>query len=193
MNYRNLSDEAVLLLFKDEDAHAYKEIYLRYWKQVYQVAYKKLHSKELAEELTQNLFVDLWKRRNTIRIDNLSAYLFGSLKYAIINYFKSVLVHEKYNLHVLQASKPHADNTDHLILLHDLSEALNKGIDLLPKKTAEVFKLSRISHYSVKDISRELNISEKSVEYHITQSLKTMRFHLKEYFVLALLLGFWLK
>jgi RNA polymerase sigma-70 factor (ECF subfamily) len=191
MNYRNLSDDAILVLFKDNDADAFKEIYLRYWKQVYQVAYKKLQSKELAEEVTQNLFVDLWKRRDSLAINNLSAYLFGSLKFAVINYFKSLLVQERYQLHARE-SLPKNENTDYLILLHDLSDALNRGIDLLPKKTAEVFRLSRINNYSVKDISKALNISEKAVEYHITQSLKTMRYHLKEYMILALLLCFWL-
>lgn len=187
MNYRDLPDEALLALYRDGDSQAYKEIYLRYWKQIYQVAFKKLHSKELAEELTQNLFVDLWRRRENLVIINVCAYLFGALKFAIINYYKSQIVQEKYKMHVLK-SRPVNENTDHLILLHDLADALNKGIDLLPKKTAEVFKLSRINNYSVKDISKELNISEKAVEYHITQSLKSMRFHLKEYLIVFILL-----
>jgi hypothetical protein len=37
MNYSELSDEALLALYKDSDSHAYKEIYLRYWKPVFQV------------------------------------------------------------------------------------------------------------------------------------------------------------
>jgi RNA polymerase sigma-70 factor (family 1) len=189
MNYRDLSDEAILALYKGSDSHAYKEIYLRYWKQVYQTAYKKLHSKELAEELTQNIFVDLWKRRESLAIDSLSAYLFGSLKFAIINYFKSQIVQERYQRHVRKARQDQ-ESTDHLILLHDLANALNKGIELLPKKTAEVFTLSRINNYSVKDISKTLNISEKTVEYHITQSLKTMRFHLKEYLLLLIFIAY---
>lgn len=188
MNYRDLPDEALLAFSKDSDSQAYKEIYLRYWKKVYQVAFKKLHSKELAEELTQNLFVDLWKRRENLVINSLCAYLFGSLKFAIINYYKSQIVQEKYELHI-RKSRPENESTDHLTLLHDLADALNKGIDLLPKKTAEIFRLSRIDNYSVKDISKELNISEKAVEYHITQSLKSMRFHLKEYLIPLLFLG----
>lgn len=190
MNYSTLSDQEILVRFKDSDESAFKEIYLRYWKEVYKVAFKKIHSRELAEELTQNLFVDLWKRRETAEINSLSAYLFGSLKYGIINYFKSLIVQENYQLHLKNSGQQYAtSNTDHLALVNDLSEAINKGIGLLPKKTGEVFKLSRIHNYSVKDISKELNISEKAVEYHITQSLKTMRFHLKEYFLLALILG----
>jgi RNA polymerase sigma factor (sigma-70 family) len=165
MNYRNLSDDALLALYKDSDSDAYKEIYLRYWKQVYHVAFKKLHNKEIAEELTQNLFVDLWKRRENLAINSLGGYLFGSLKFAIINYFRSQIVQEKYQVHMLK-SKPENESCDHLILLHDLADALNKGIDLLPKKTAEVFKLSRINNYSVKDISKAMNISEKTFYFY---------------------------
>lgn len=193
MNYANLSDQEILVLFKDSDEGAFKEIYLRYWKQVYAVAFKKIHHRELAEELTQNLFVDLWKRRETAVINCLSSYLFGALKYGVINYFKSLLVQENYQLHVKSSGlQSVTNNTDHQVLLNDLSNALNKGISLLPKKTGEVFTLSRIHNYSVKDISKQLNISEKAVEYHITQSLKTMRLHLKEYFVIAVVLGLFL-
>lgn len=185
MNYRLLSDDELIVLFKGSCEHAFKEIYLRYWKQVYLVAYKKIHHKELAEELTQNLFVELWRRRATANIKSLSCYLFGSLRYSIINHYKSLMVQENYQNYV-KASGNYgvANNTDYLLMLHELSNALEKGIALLPKKTAEVFRMSRIENKSVKDISKHLNISEKAVEYHITQSLKAIRGYLKEYIVL---------
>jgi RNA polymerase sigma factor (sigma-70 family) len=132
--------------------------------------------------------VDLWKRRDSLAINSINNFLFGSLKFAIINYFKAQIVQEKYQLHMRMAKREN-ESCDHLILLHDLADALNKGIELLPKKTAEVFKLSRMNNYSVKDISKELNISEKAVEYHITRSLKTMRYHLKEYLLVLIFLG----
>ncbi|HMI05623.1 MAG TPA: sigma-70 family RNA polymerase sigma factor [Pedobacter sp.] len=185
MNCRLLSDNELIVLFKGSCQHAFKEIYLRYWQKVYQVAYRKVHHKELAEELTQNLFTELWRRRETAVINSLSAYLFGSLKYSIINHYKSLLVQENYHNYI-KASNNYGivNNTDYLLMLNELSEALAKGIALLPKKTAEVFRMSRIEHRSVKDISEQLNISEKAVEYHITQSLKSIRFYLKEYMLL---------
>lgn len=185
MNCRLLSDDELIVLFRGSCQHAFKEMYLRYWQKVYQVAYKKVHHKELAEELTQNLFVELWRRRETVTINSLSAYLFGSLKYSIINHYKSLLVQENYHNYVkASANYGVVNNTDYLLMLNELSEALARGITLLPKKTAEVFRLSRIEHRSVKDIAEQLHISEKAVEYHITQSLKSIRFHLKEYLFL---------
>lgn len=188
MDYKLLSDDKLVALFKEGDELAFKHIYLRYWKQVYHVAYRKVHHKELAEELTQNLFVDLWRRRTSLVIKTLAAYLFGSLRYSIINHYKSLLVQENY-LNYIKVSNNSGvvNNTDYLLMLNELSEALAKGIELLPQKTAEVFRMSRMEHRSVKDISEHLNISEKAVEYHITQSLKSIRLYLKEYLFLVLL------
>lgn len=186
MKYKSLSDNSLIDLLKDSDELAFKEIYIRYWMGIYKAAYVKVYHKELAEELTQNLFVDLWRRRESITINALDCYLFGSLKYSIINHYKSQLVKEKYQDHVNGQQYPMTSSTDDLALVNDLSKALNQGIALLPKKTGEVFKLSRIDNRSTKEISQQLNISEKAVEYHITQSLKSMRFHLKEYLFLFL-------
>jgi len=193
MDYRLLSDDELVVLLKESNEHAFKEIYLRFWKQVYQSAYKKIYHKEFAEELTQNLFVELWRRRESLSINSLSAYLFGSLKFSIINHYKSLLVQKNYASYVEKSrSQSVVNNTDYLLMLNELSDALAKGIALLPKKTAEVFRMSRIEHQSVKDIAKQLNISEKAVEYHITQSLKSIRFHLKEYLFLATLLPLFL-
>jgi len=185
MEYTLLSDNSLIIFLKDSNELAFKEIYMRYWKEIYKTAYLKTHHKELAEEITQNLFVDLWKRRETVTINSLPSYLFGSVKYSIINHFKSQLIRENYH-NKMHPHPQHTGSTDDLLLLRDLSEALNEGIALLPKKTGEIFKLSRIDNCSTKEISQQMNISEKAVEYHITQSLKSMRFHLKEYLFLLI-------
>jgi RNA polymerase sigma-70 factor (family 1) len=188
MGYKLLNDNLLINLLKDNDELAFKEIYVRYWKELFRVAYVKTHNKEVSEELTQNLFVDLWKRREVIAVNSLSCYLFGSLKYSIINHYKSQLVKDQYQVKNHQKREPATSPADELTLLNDLSNALNHSIALLPKKTGEVFKLSRIDNCSTKEISRQLNISEKAVEYHITQSLKSLRFYLKEYLFASTLL-----
>src|SRR5688500_16144786 len=96
MNYALLQDLKLLYFMKEHDHSAFREVYERYWKEVFLSAYKKIRSKEIAEELTQNLFVSLWEKRTENKIENLRSWLFGSIKYAIINYYKSQIVHEKY-------------------------------------------------------------------------------------------------
>jgi RNA polymerase sigma-70 factor (family 1) len=189
MTYKVLHDQELLCFMKEHDHNAFQEIYQRYWKSVFQIAYKKVRCKEVAEELTQNLFLSLWEKRTVNSIQNLDSWLFGSIKYGIINYYKSQLVHEKYVNYVQGSSEGYAYSTEQLTLLRDLSEATEKGIALLPQKTQQVFKLSRIENRTVKEISQVLNISEKAVEYHITQSLKLLRVHLRNYLVFTIILG----
>ncbi len=182
------SDIQLLEGLRKDRKDAFREIYLRYWNEVFLVAYRKVRHKALAQELAQNLFISLWERRLESDIKNLRSYLFSSLKYGIINHYKSQIVHEKYLSYLNESSAVDTCSTEQSLLLRDLSEAIEKGISLLPSKTQEVFLLSRVENRSIKDIARALNISEKAVEYHVTRSLKAMRLHLKDYLLFILLL-----
>jgi RNA polymerase sigma-70 factor (ECF subfamily) len=64
--------------------------------------------------------------------------------------------------------------------------AIEKAIYQLPDKTQTVFKMSRFEEKSHKEIAVTLDLSEKSVEYHITQALKFLRVYLKDYLTILL-------
>ena len=114
--------------------------------------------------------------------------MFSAIKYGVINHYKSQIVHEKYVEYekgILNESNP---STEQITAYRELSQVIEKGISLLPAKTQMVFKMSRIENRSIKEIAKDLNISEKAVEYHITQSLKIMRVHLKDYLLVIAIL-----
>lgn len=193
MDYRLLGDEILIKLLKGGDEDALKEIYSRYWKPCYLHAIRKIRLKEVAEELVQNLFVGLWERRDATPVSNLGAYLHSALKYQIITYIRASIVREKYlRAAKLQGSEPdaiHAPKTseaESTLLLHELSEAIEAAIVQLPEKSRLIFRLSRFEHRSNREISQSMDISEKTVEYHITQSLKSLRLHLKDFIFLFL-------
>ena len=96
MEYRLLCEEMLLKLLKASDEKAFKEIYTRYWTQLYKSAYHKTRRHDVAEEIVQNIFVTLWEKRTTSSILHLESYLQTAVKYHVINYFKSFLVKEKY-------------------------------------------------------------------------------------------------
>lgn len=190
MNFHLLSDEELVILLRADCPDAIKEIYNRYWKEILLIFCKKLHDQELAEELTQNLFISLWEKRHNAEIKQLRFYLFGCVKYSIINYHKALSTKTRH-LEYYRLNKQELENvTEKQVLVHDLSAALEKGMNLLPIKTKEVFRLSRIQHQSVKEISSDLKISEKAVEYHITRSVKVLRLYLKEYLLAILMMLF---
>lgn len=180
MNFTVLPDSELLKCIGEGDKAAFHEIYVRHWREVFLHSYKRVRNKQVAEELTQNLFLSLWERRKT-DINDLRLWLLGAVKFAVINYYKAQIVHEKYESYVRGNALEETYSTEQLTLFKDLSASIEKGISLLPLKTRQVFTLSRFENRSTKEISRDLGISEKAVEYHITQSLKWMRLYLKEF------------
>jgi len=188
MEYSDFTDAELLIRLKINDHQSFKEIYKRYWKVCFLQLFRKSGSKELAEELTQNVFVSLWERREVVEITNLSAYLLGAVRFSFINHLKTLLQFEEYAASRKLNGQVDCNILEEQLAVRELSVSIEKGINLLPRKTREVFVLSRMEYFSVKEIAQKLKISEKAVEYHITQSLKAMRIALKDYIIIMVLL-----
>jgi len=189
MAYQLLTDEILLKLLKASDEEAFKEIYLRYWRPLFMTAYNKVHVKEVAEELVQNIFLGLWEKRFTSNIEHLNAYLNTAVKYQVLNYIKSCIIKERYS-HVVVKGRADMmeEDSDSTLIMHELSSAINNAINQLPEKSRVIFRLSRLENRSIKEIAQLLSVSEKVVEYHITKSLKTLRVELKDFIVVELIL-----
>jgi RNA polymerase sigma-70 factor (ECF subfamily) len=69
----------------------------------------------------------------------------------------------------------------------ELREAVDQIVDNLPEKQREVFRLSRYEGMSHKEIAEKLNISTKTVEYHIHQSTSTIKEKLSQLGLISLL------
>lgn len=183
------TDAVLIQLLETGDENAFQEIYKRYWYKLYTVARRKVEAQEDAEEIVQDIFVDLWERRIRLNINELDRYLFSAVKYKVLNYIKSRIVRQTYRDTV--SLKIDGDsNTEEELALQDLSQAITNGIENLPPKTQEIFRLNRLEGLSVREISDLLHIPERTVEYHVTQSLRSMRVYLKDFVVLMLTLIF---
>ena len=187
MDYRLLGDEILTKLLKADDETAFKEIYTRYWKPLFTSAYYRIGSKETAKELVQNLFLHLWEKRHSLSIINIENYLQTAIKNRVINYIETTLLQRKYQQHIRATLSSQSTETEATIQYNDLYHAFEEALQQLPQKTRDVFKLSRLEHWSVQEIALHLNISEKAVEYHITSSLKALRLNLKDFMIASLL------
>lgn len=166
---------------KAGDQHAFREIYRRYWYTLYQVAKRKVRAEEDAEEIIQDIFVDLWERRNHIVIDELSSYLYKAVKYQTLKYIRAALVRQSHQDAVLKNDVKTDSQTEEELALNDLHAAISTGLENLPSKSREIFRLNRLEGRSVTEISNLLQIPERTVEYHITKSLRVMRMYLKDF------------
>ncbi|QHT67634.1 RNA polymerase sigma-70 factor [Rhodocytophaga rosea] len=190
-NTNTLSDDQLILLLQQDEEAAFDEIYNRYWSRIFTAAYKRVQYREIAEELAQDLFTSLWanRRKNTVHT-SLAAYLSTSIKYIVLNYQQKELVRKNYYSELKVTAVNHSNATDETVLLHDLQMQIDKEVNNLPAKCKSVFELSRFEEKSMKEISAKLNISEKTVENHISRALKALKVSLRGFVPSLILIPF---
>lgn len=170
------TDSELLSLMRKGRREAFNEIYARYWEKVYQVAARRIRSREESKDLVQDLFFSLWVKRETLVINtSIDAYLFTAIKYKVINYIEANIVKEKY-LKSLEQSVVDYDNSTHeQLIFQNLDELLQVGIKSLSPRVREVFELSRNEHLSINEIAERLQLSNQTVRNQISIALKTLR------------------
>lgn len=167
------------LLSQDED-QAFEWLFRTYFKELCFAVYRVLPDQHLSEDITQDMFYDLWRKRQQLNItSSLGAYL----RRAVIN---RTLNHMRDNKLAPTEEPPEntqlnlADVTEELAGA-DLQESIDRAIDQLPDKCRMVFILSRFEELSYKEIADQLGIAEKTVENQVVKALKRLRISLKDY------------
>jgi RNA polymerase sigma-70 factor (ECF subfamily) len=179
---RQSTDEQLMVFLKEGNKKAFEEIYHRYWYKLFNVAYHETGTREEAEELVHDLFETLWKKRHEHTIRHLGSYLVVAIKHLSTNYIKSQITRRRYLEYMILHDIRQSHSTDEVIQVGDLTKAVEEAMKKLPEKTYAVFKMSRFENQSVKSIAQQLSLSEKAVEYHISQSLKVLKDQLKSYY-----------
>jgi RNA polymerase sigma-70 factor (ECF subfamily) len=176
----DMTDKDLMLQFNTtEDIAVFIEIYNRYHAQLYTAACKRCSSTEIAEEIVQDLFINLWRNRATIKINSsLSGYLFTSIRNLILNQIQKEAVRKNTYESLILENSDYDNSTEEIVIANDLNHYFNIIQGSLPDKCRSVFELSRKHHKSNKQIAHELGISEKTVENHITRALKYLRLSL---------------
>lgn len=180
-NFKLYSDEGLVKLLKQQELGAFEEIYKRYWKKLYSSAYKRVQSREVSEELVQDIFTALWINRHALDVENLGAYLYSAIRYKVINHLEKEMSRRVYAQALLSPSVPLENSTEETVYLNELTLALEKEIQKLPPKRQQIFKLSRQGHLSIKQVASHLGISEKTAENQLGKALKVLKVNLKHF------------
>lgn len=183
--YSTYTDSELLQSIRQDDQKAFSELVSRYWKQMHMIAYARVRSQDVTEEIVQNLFISIWDKRATLNIQHLPSYLQTAIKNRVLNYIKSQLIQRKHWNHYKQFIPHYDDVTEHDVEVNELMEVIETGMDQLPEKSKKIFKLHQFEGQSIAEIASRLNLSEKAIQYHIRQSTKQLRVHLKDYMSLS--------
>jgi RNA polymerase sigma-70 factor (ECF subfamily) len=168
-------DIHILDQLKEQPEIALKVLYDKFYNYICSVVYKMVGDSTLAEDISQEVFVEVWKRRDSLDVNlSLRGYLRRVAVNKTLNYIRAQKMNFEDEDTILQV--PSTENSVQKILeAKDLERVINDSIDSLPERCRVVFGLSRFEELSYKEISSELGISVKTVENQISKALKLVR------------------
>lgn len=175
----------------------FEEIYVSWFSRMKYFALEYVVSEEDAENIVQDVFTELWERKEILAYDvNLVALLFTSIKNRCIDLLRHrIVVREAVNLiqeeyqatlRVKLASLELFDQS--MLSEQEVERIITEVINALPEKCREIFIKSKIEGKKQKEIAAELNISIKTVENQMAIAYKKIKNDLKDYFPLLLFL-----
>ncbi len=179
------SDQELFEQIKKGNRRAFEAIFRAYYPFLCMYCTQLLKDPSAAEEIVQELFVNLWEKKENITIDSsFKSYLYRSAKNKCLNYVRHSKVKEEYFRVVQSEQNDHSEDFESHA---ELMQKIEESIDSLPEKRKEIFVLSRQEGLKYKEIAARLNISIKTVETQMGLAIKSLREMLRDFLPLFLL------
>ena len=178
---------------KNSDWENFEKLFRRYYKPLRSYAFRFLNDKDLSEDITQDVFFELWSHRNDLSLDDsLKSYLFKSVYNRSINVLNSYSARHSTSLETISDQEflhhiMKTQNQENSLLLKELESEIQAFMETLPDQCRKIFILSRTQGLKNKEIAEKLGISIKAVEKQITKALSELRIYLRERDLLFLL------
>lgn len=170
-----MTDHQLLEGLRKGDQDAFDTIFRTHYPELVGAAERLLRGRGYAEEVVQDVMLELWRRRESISIDeSLRAYLFRATRNRALN----VIRHER----VVDAAAPRAKSetvtqadAEPNLLQGEIDRALADAMATLPPRCREIFELSRVEGLRYSDIATTLGLSVKTVEAQMGKALRLLR------------------
>lgn len=165
----------------------FEETFKTYFVGLTAFAKKYVKDVDTSKEIVHDVFVNLWNKRDQIDpAKSIKSYLFTSVHNRCLNHIRD---QKKFDTSIEDFDTETNNFTtedNNYLEAAELEQKIHMILNELPEKCREVFKLSRFEGKKYKEIAEEMNISQKTVETHISKALKTLRAGLSDYLILLI-------
>lgn len=168
-------ERAILRAIAEGSEAAFVQLFDKYSAKVYNVAYKFLDSREQAEEIVQDVFMDVWISKDKMaEVLNLNAYILGMVRKKVYDAYRqkssfAQLIKE------LSDNPPTENAVERNMQEREYEILLQRALAKLPHHQQEIFGLAREEGLSHEEIAKKLNLSRLSVKAHMKRILRVLR------------------
>ena len=164
---------------KEGSQKAFDEIYSMYSMRLFAYCFQFCKTVEDAEEIVQDVFLQLWlSRENIQQTKTLRALLFIMSKNKLINAYRKKANSVLYEDYINCNEEFQVIDSSHQLEYRDFVEMIDRLIKKLPDTQQNVIKLSRFNNLSNKEVAEKMSLSEQTVKNQLSLGLKTLKLHL---------------
>ena len=177
-----LNEQHQLRKIRKGDIDTFEQLFHRFYQGMFSYAKTFLRSGEAAEEVIQDVFYNIWKNRDSLRITrSWQSYLYRAVYNNSMMYLRRT--RREYPMEEDLTSDSDSGTPDPLqeMQFREVSDLVSKTIEELPERTREIFLMSRQEGLKYKEIAKKLSVSLKTVEAHMGKALKVLRNSLEKY------------
>ncbi|MGJ1432539.1 RNA polymerase sigma factor [Sphingobacterium spiritivorum] len=191
INNLTKTDQELWFSIQTQDCQSsFALLFDRYWSLLFRTAFSYLKDKEQSEEITHDIFFNIWNKRHQLQITSFPAYLHASARYHVYKYIRNK---EKSRLQFTDDLSAISHDTNYNIAIdklesEELDITLRNILSKLPKRCQEIFIMSRFENLKNEEIAEKLQISQRTVENQITIALRHIREHLHKAIIALLVL-----
>ena len=177
------SERDLLARIARGDRDAFEQLFRDHYAALVRFGEGLLRSREVAEDVVQEVLLNLWRQRETVRVDDsVRAYLYRAVRNRSLNQIRNERVRrEAVPVLALALESRESEAGDAALLETELEAAVRAAVAELPPRCREVFELSRVRGLKYAEIAEALGISIKTVETQMGRALKALRDKLGPY------------
>jgi len=177
-----LKEQQHLRKIQKGDIQSFEKLFHRYYSGLCGYAETLVGKKEVAEEVVQDVFYNIWKNREALKISkSWQSYLYRAAFNNSMMYLRKMRREQPLNEGGSLDPEVGTPDPSQLMQLNEVSELVSKTLKDLPEKTREIFRLNRQEGLKYREIADRLSISVKTVEANMGKALKALRNNLEKY------------
>ncbi|MEX0312635.1 MAG: RNA polymerase sigma-70 factor [Allomuricauda sp.] len=173
------TNKLLLAEFKKGNKKAFKKLFELFWEPMFTNAKSIVLDENVAKDIVQDIWVNLWQKREHNTIKNFEGYIFKSVTNGCFKYLRDNKLKTSH-LHAIEALElPEVSEVENLHNLDQTKFIIEKSLTELPPRCQQIFRLSRMEAASNEEIAQRLGISKRSVENQMSIALKSIRQNLR--------------
>ena len=176
-----LKEQKQLRKIRKGDINSFEMLFHQFYPGLCSYAETLVKKEEVAEEVVQDVFYNIWKNRESLRINrSWQSYLYRSVYNNSMMYLRKSRREYLMDEGALPEPAGNVPDPFELMQYHEASELVARVLEDLPSRTRQIFLMNRQEGLKYREIAEQLSISVKTVEANMGKALKALRTHLEK-------------